>query len=183
MPTYCEACHRAYKQIKPHLKTKKHAKNTLLLQRQQEPQEIHECSICLDEISSDNLHTTQCGHHFHRDCINSWREMKNSCPNCRGILPPLQRPQQAAQAAQARAQARAQIAYQARQRAVVAAEFRQRARQRVVAAARQRERLIIQPNYNLINILLETIDLFEQFENMNPAVLNDARFRLMQLLN
>jgi len=149
-PTHCNACNRAYKQIKPHLKTKKHAKNTLLLQQRQEPQEIHECSICLDDISSSKLQTTQCGHYFHKDCIDNWRRMKNNCPNCRHNLPPPPRP-----------------------RAIVAARQRNN----------QRERPIIQPNYNLINVLIETIALFEQFDNMNPSILNNARFRLMQLLN
>ena len=167
-PTNCNACNRAYKQIKPHLKTKKHSKNTLLLQqrqqhaaaaevRLQEPQEIHECSICLDEISSNKLQTTQCGHHFHKDCLDNWRRMKNSCPNCRHNLPQLQRP----------------APQVPRERAIAAA----------IRRNNQRERPIIRPNYNLINVLIETIALFEQFDHIDPNVLNNARFRLMQLLN
>jgi len=170
-PTHCNACNRAYKQIKPHLKTKKHAKNTLLLQQRQqyaaaaearlqepqEPQEIHECSICLDEISSNKLQTTQCGHHFHKDCLDNWRRMKNSCPNCRHNLPQLQRP----------------APQVPRERAIAAA----------IRRNNQRERPIIRPNYNLINVLIETITIFEQFDHIDPNVLNNARFRLMQLLN
>ena len=148
-PTYCNACHRAYKQIKPHLKTKKHAKNTLLLQQQQEPQETHECSICLDDIPSNELKTTQCGHHFHKDCIKNWRRMKNNCPNCRHILPPLQPPP----------------------------VIRRRNNQR------ERPIIVQRPiNHSLINVLIETIALFEQFD-IDPNILNDARMRLMQLLN
>ena len=162
--THCDACNRAYKQIKPHLRTKKHAKNTLLLQ--QPPQEIHECSICLDNISLSELHTTQCGHHFHKDCINNWRAMKNNCPNCRAIIPPLQR------------QPRERIyGYQE-----VAVERRQRERRQ--RERRQRERQNVRPNHNnLINVLIETINLFERFDNIDPNILNNARFRLMQLLN
>lgn len=192
MPTYCEACHRTYKQIKPHLKTKKHTKNTLLLQEPQpgpQPQqEIHECSVCLDEISSNKLHTTQCGHHFHRDCINNWRRMKNNCPNCRGVLPPLPRQQvvigeerranalEAARRAAARRAAARRAAVAARQAAVFGVFARQ-------VAAEERRVAAVQPNYHLINTLLETINIFERFENMDEDILNDARHRLMQLLN
>jgi len=175
--THCDACNRAYKQIKPHLRTKKHAKNTLLLQQRQHvapPQEIHECSICLDDISSSELHTTQCGHHFHKDCINNWRAMKNNCPNCRAIIPPLQR-----QPGIVAAERRQRAVAERRRQAVMAAERRQRA----VAEARQREIGVVRVNYNLINVLIETIALFEQFDHIDPEVLNDARFRLMQLLN
>lgn len=43
------------------------------------------CSICLNDISS-NPEILNCGHFFHRDCIQSWKkEMKKnfSCPLCR----------------------------------------------------------------------------------------------------
>ena len=136
MSTYCNACDRSYKQIKSHLKTKKHKKNTLLLE---ESQETHKCSICLDDISSNELKTTECDHHFHKDCIENWRRVKNNCPNCRHILPSLQPP---------------------------------------LAVIQRR-------NYQrrLINGLIETIHILEQFEHVDPNILNNARMRLMQLLN
>ena len=42
-----------------------------------------DCSICLEEVKANGIET-DCNHHFHIDCINSWRNIgKNSCPNCR----------------------------------------------------------------------------------------------------
>ena len=45
--------------------------------------DYHECSICLENIKG-NGKKTSCGHHFHKNCINSWKNMgNNTCPNCR----------------------------------------------------------------------------------------------------
>jgi hypothetical protein len=42
------------------------------------------CSICLSSEYSDNKVTLDCGHMFHRECINeSWFMMQCNCPNCR----------------------------------------------------------------------------------------------------
>ena len=42
-----------------------------------------DCSICLEEVK-DNGEKTNCGHHFHKNCISSWKNMgKHTCPNCR----------------------------------------------------------------------------------------------------
>jgi hypothetical protein len=48
-----------------------------------------ECSICLiDCTSKDDAGYLPCGHSFHNHCIHSWiKQNKNSCPNCRRILP------------------------------------------------------------------------------------------------
>ena len=44
----------------------------------------HNCSICLEKINHISYIKTYCNHHFHRECINSWKRIgKNSCPNCR----------------------------------------------------------------------------------------------------
>ena len=40
------------------------------------------CSICLVETLI-NKKKLQCGHEFHKHCINSWLGRKNTCPNCR----------------------------------------------------------------------------------------------------
>ena len=39
------------------------------------------CSICLEPNTTEDL---VCGHSFHSSCINRWRNINNSCPNCRG---------------------------------------------------------------------------------------------------
>jgi len=44
----------------------------------------YHCSICLENINHMVYVKTNCNHHFHRECINSWKRIgKNSCPNCR----------------------------------------------------------------------------------------------------
>jgi hypothetical protein len=43
------------------------------------------CSICFEELGTDNLVecTTTCHKHYHKDCINNWLEHGTTCPNCR----------------------------------------------------------------------------------------------------
>ena len=140
MNTYCEPCKRHYKNIKPHLKTKKHLKNlqtyqTSMINIEENGEEI-ECSICLDNISSNNLHTTSCKHTFHKKCIGQWLKHHNNCPNCRQEFQPIIREQP----------------------------------------------IFRQPSVNMINILLDTLDLFERMDT-DIEVLNDVRMRLHRELN
>ena len=53
---------------------------------------LHECSVCLDDISADSMCTTNCGHTFHKDCIISCMLHKDACPNCRADITALQTP-------------------------------------------------------------------------------------------
>ncbi len=43
------------------------------------------CSICLENwVNGQEVHEFQpCGHMFHKDCILSWLEHRDSCPVCR----------------------------------------------------------------------------------------------------
>ena len=43
------------------------------------------CCICMDDIMS-NSHTTKCNHSFHKECLNEWKNINNSCPMCRESL-------------------------------------------------------------------------------------------------
>lgn len=45
-----------------------------------------DCSICLEEMT--NFKTIDCGHHFHKECIDRWiRENENpECPICRAQI-------------------------------------------------------------------------------------------------
>lgn len=43
---------------------------------------VNECSICLNDIESDQQ-TTNCNHTFHNACLNNWLDINNSCPVCR----------------------------------------------------------------------------------------------------
>jgi hypothetical protein len=40
------------------------------------PNNIIECSICLDTIENDSEKLIKCYHKFHKECIERW---KNSC--------------------------------------------------------------------------------------------------------
>lgn len=45
------------------------------------------CSICLCELSRDNLITTTCNHIFHKKCIITWIGQSDTCPLCRTEYP------------------------------------------------------------------------------------------------
>lgn len=42
------------------------------------------CTICLDDFSNNEklVELTQCRHTFHKECINTWLDTKQTCPNC-----------------------------------------------------------------------------------------------------
>ena len=45
---------------------------------------VVECRICLEPISKDDLQTGRCGHNFHKNCMDEWKEVdKVHCPLCR----------------------------------------------------------------------------------------------------
>jgi hypothetical protein len=42
------------------------------------------CTICADTSDAATLHTLECGHSFHSECIVQWfRSGNDTCPNCR----------------------------------------------------------------------------------------------------
>ena len=49
--------------------------------------EIHnnrECTICLEEYKeNDDLYQLQCGHYYHKECIDDWLLKNQTCPLCR----------------------------------------------------------------------------------------------------
>uniref|UniRef100_A0A8D8CBD4 E3 ubiquitin-protein ligase KCMF1 n=1 Tax=Culex pipiens TaxID=7175 RepID=A0A8D8CBD4_CULPI len=42
-----------------------------------------ECSVCVEQISTDDSKQLVCGHVFHGKCINLWLRNKSTCPMCR----------------------------------------------------------------------------------------------------
>jgi E3 ubiquitin-protein ligase RNF115/126 len=47
-----------------------------------------ECCVCYDNFEIDNkLVKLECSHSFHKDCIENWLNMHNTCPVCRSELP------------------------------------------------------------------------------------------------
>ena len=51
---------------------------------------IKDCSICSLELCSlelkDEIVKTDCGHYYHKLCINTWLNIRNSCPICRSEI-------------------------------------------------------------------------------------------------
>ncbi|KAH8294433.1 hypothetical protein KR018_000022 [Drosophila ironensis] len=42
------------------------------------------CTICFERYhTTDNIHAGSCGHAFHEDCLDRWREQSRTCPICR----------------------------------------------------------------------------------------------------
>lgn len=41
------------------------------------------CSICMEDIQTNNLQCLPCAHTFHRQCIRRWFRQSTSCPECR----------------------------------------------------------------------------------------------------
>lgn len=83
----CELCNQEYtkKYFKTHLKTKKHKLNEELKKAEENKNadvDKIECSICFIDIENINMHETKCKHKFHNECINKWKEEKNTCPLC-----------------------------------------------------------------------------------------------------
>ena len=47
------------------------------------------CCICMEDIpkmteeNQKDITITQCGHIYHKGCLDKWLENKNNCPTCR----------------------------------------------------------------------------------------------------
>lgn len=55
-----------------------------------QPVERHMCVICQEGDEPDHKATdfvTSCEHHYHKVCLDKWREKNNICPTCREKLP------------------------------------------------------------------------------------------------
>jgi hypothetical protein len=44
-----------------------------------------ECSICYEQITN-NASKLECGHIYHRECIDKWVQVNSTCPYCRHSL-------------------------------------------------------------------------------------------------
>lgn len=44
---------------------------------------LHECSICMEDITAETEHVIPCRHKFHSKCIHDWKKMNDTCPLCR----------------------------------------------------------------------------------------------------
>lgn len=57
----------------------------LSLETKSNHSEIDGCGICLEELKG-RVYRIDCGHHFHRNCLEQWAIERSSCPTCRLIL-------------------------------------------------------------------------------------------------
>ena len=81
---YCE-CEISKSYYKRHLKTKKHSRNVKFKES-----EYIMCCICLENIKDKrNSKQTKCCHQFHKECLNKWLNISNTCPLCRYELKPV----------------------------------------------------------------------------------------------
>lgn len=47
-----------------------------------------ECMICLDQFGeNEDVILLECGHPFHKSCLDPWLKLHSECPNCRHKLP------------------------------------------------------------------------------------------------
>jgi hypothetical protein len=51
--------------------------------------EVITCSICLVDLKPNDecREIGTCSHRFHKECIDEWLILKNTCPNCRTHVP------------------------------------------------------------------------------------------------
>lgn len=55
----------------------------ILLDSQLEDEQEDVCATCLEQYTVQNPKTfTECGHHFHLQCIFEWLNRKETCPIC-----------------------------------------------------------------------------------------------------
>jgi superfamily II DNA or RNA helicase len=45
-----------------------------------------DCSICLEDCGYRNAYNLGCGHLFHQDCLDTWRNINNTCPMCKRCI-------------------------------------------------------------------------------------------------
>ena len=46
-----------------------------------------ECSVCLKNFEiKETICITKCNHTYHKKCIDTWFEIKDTCPNCRADI-------------------------------------------------------------------------------------------------
>lgn len=52
------------------------------------PEDINSCLICLEQFAPGaKIVVLECGHPFHKACIDPWLRIHSECPNCRFKLP------------------------------------------------------------------------------------------------
>ena len=52
----------------------------------EEPCQIHDCPICMEDLKQTDLIITRCGHQFHGTCMLRHMKKHDTCPMCRGVL-------------------------------------------------------------------------------------------------
>ncbi len=49
-----------------------------------EHKHTYNCAICMEDMTADNIAIiVECGHKFHKSCIDKWSEINKKCPHCK----------------------------------------------------------------------------------------------------
>ncbi|PIN10359.1 hypothetical protein CDL12_17049 [Handroanthus impetiginosus] len=67
----------------------KHLKTTSVPEVKTSADQDEICVVCQDflsQLEQDNIATLDCGHKYHKKCINNWLMQKNSCPLCKAYV-------------------------------------------------------------------------------------------------
>jgi hypothetical protein len=72
----------AIRNFKPPKRKANEEEKTELSKKIKTIEKQHDCPICTKDLKN-NVVTLQCGHMFHKNCINQWTKTSDTCPICR----------------------------------------------------------------------------------------------------
>jgi hypothetical protein len=72
----------ALRNFKPPKRKANEEEKTELSKKIKTIEKQHDCPICTKDLKN-NVVTLQCGHMFHKNCINQWTKTSDTCPICR----------------------------------------------------------------------------------------------------
>ena len=47
---------------------------------------VCDCCICMSDVENGEFKVLNCGHKYHKVCIDDWTKRNNTCPMCRQIV-------------------------------------------------------------------------------------------------
>jgi hypothetical protein len=72
---------------RPHLVLKTKTLSQRTTGTDEEEEDKHACSICLETLQEGmRIGSLTCHHEFHVDCLKTWLKRKNHCPLCNGQI-------------------------------------------------------------------------------------------------
>ncbi|KAH8292225.1 hypothetical protein KR054_007364 [Drosophila jambulina] len=65
-----------------------HRQRHFTQQRMRRSQPGDKCSMCLEEMSQEDMHEMECGHALHKECFEEYRYLRRNCPLCSKTVNP-----------------------------------------------------------------------------------------------